>query len=61
MNQKCEKLVEFALIEDFKMCRYRTAHYFKEQVHKIAFQKHNLNKFGAAKIFIGNIFIFQTN
>ena len=44
-------------IEDREMYCYTTAHYLNEKVQKTTFEKHNLNKFDATKIFIGEICI----
>lgn len=56
-SEKCNNLVEFALFVDFKMRNYRTVHFLNKQVQETAFEKHNLNKIGATKIFIGEISI----
>ena len=39
------------------MWSYRTTHYLNELVQKTAFKKHNLNKCGATKNFIGDFSI----
>ena len=39
------------------MRNYRTVHFLNKQVQETAFEKHNLNKIGATKIFIGEISI----
>ena len=44
---------------DFKMCSYVIGHNLKAQVQKTAFQKHDMNKIGAAKTFIGKISMAQ--
>ena len=56
MNQKCGKF-EFALNCGYWDVQLQDSPIFKKQVQKTAFQKHNLNKFSAAKIFVGKISI----
>ena len=41
------------------MFSHKTVHYLNEQLQKTAFESYNLNKSGAAKIFIGEIFKSQ--